>query len=279
MRLNKFLSSKGIAARRKIDEMIEAGSILVNGQKAELGQALNEGDLIEINPDPSPENSSIEIFEKITLIFSENNNLEKIYLALNKPKGVISSCSEKNNIIDFLAEEAVENLTREEKNITKDTAKLKDLRLFPVGRLDKDSGGLILLTNDGKFANQMTHPSFEHEKEYLIKTQSPINDEFIAKIQDGIYFSKEDKTSSPCKAWKTEDKEFHIILKEGFKRQIRRMTETLGNEVKELIRIRIVNLELGELTSGHYVRIEPSELAELFNYKSTEESKDTEKIR
>lgn len=255
MRINKFLSNQGLGSRRAIDKAVADGLVLVNGKAAELGQQLCQGDQIKYQ--------NKEIVYSDEQVNKSNENL--IYLALNKPAGIECTCDRSNpdNIIDFLINDGAEqgasnSFNRELLNSTK--------RVYPVGRLDKDSRGLIILTNDGEFANQLMHPKYEHEKEYLVTLEKKINDRFIQKIQNGveISFSKNKANSStktsPCKAQRTSNNKFSITLKEGMNRQIRRMCFSLGNEVIDLLRIRVNKLKLGDLPEGIYVKIEKSQI-------------------
>lgn len=229
MRVNKYLASIGIASRREIDRLVTEKEIFINGKLAELGQNLIEGDLIEIF------NSEI--------VFSNEENTEKIYIAYNKPKGIICTCSKvENNIIDAIG--------------------IKE-RIVPVGRLDKESRGLILLTNDGELCHKLTHPSYEHEKEYEVECRDEI--ENLEKLAQGIEIEIENSKKQKEKVFtqkafvkRLNAKKFRIVLKQGYKRQIRLMVEAIANKVVDLKRIRIDQLGLSELNlaEGDFKRLE-----------------------
>lgn len=229
MRINKFLSQEGICSRREADRLLEAGAISINDEIVELGAQLELGAKINV--------------EGMTLYYTGEEK-EKVYLAFNKPKGITCTCSKEdpNNIIDYL-------------NYPE--------RIYPVGRLDQDSKGLIILTNDGELAYKLSHPKFEHQKEYVVITKEKVTDSFIKSMREGVKL--EEKTTSPCIAEKMAAFKFRIILKEGLNRQIRRMCKKLGYTVKELIRTRIDNLQLGTIEEGNYVKIDNDKLKELFN--------------
>lgn len=234
MRINKFLANIGICSRREADSLIESGKISVNAHKPELGKQLEDGDEVTYK-------------NKSYFYYSEEMQArEKVYLAFFKPKGITCTCAKNdpNNIIDFIK---------------------YPQRIYPVGRLDKESKGLIILTNDGEFANKIMHPKFEHEKEYVVKTRQPIKQEFIEQMSSGVKL--EEKTTSKCTVEKLAAQKFRIILKEGLNRQIRRMCQQLGYDVSELIRIRVDKLSINKLEAlkeGSYVRIEEEQLKEYF---------------
>ncbi len=225
MRLNKFLASQSQLSRRNVDNAISEGLISVNNETATLGQQLLNGDVVE--------------FDNELFVYSEDTMTTKLLIALNKPQGVISTCDldEPNNIISFIKENCKNPLLAQ---------KISETRLFPIGRLDKDSRGLILLTNDGQLTYELTHPKFAHQKEYIVNTTSNIDSSFINKLRSGISFQSETGlvTSKPCFAEQVDDKVFRITLEQGYKRQIRLMTEALGNRVSDLFRIRIADIAL-----------------------------------
>lgn len=218
IRLQKFLAEAGVSSRRKAEELIKAGQVKVNDKIiTELGTKVDESkDKIKYN-------------NKIL-----NLKSDKIYVALNKPIDYVSSVSsdQGESILDLV--------------------KVKE-RLYPVGRLDKDSSGLILLTNDGEFTNQITHPKFESEKEYFIILDQDLKKEDIQKLKKGLILG--DKKLQGVKVVMAKNKSTRIILKEGMNRQIRRMLGKLGYTVIRLKRIRIGKLELGDLKEGQWKKI------------------------
>ncbi|MFA5840311.1 MAG: pseudouridine synthase [Candidatus Margulisiibacteriota bacterium] len=227
-RLHKFIAECGVTSRRKAEELISLGRIRVNGQRV-TEQGLKIDPLVD----------KVSFDGKIIHLPEE-----KIYLKFNKPIGVVSSCRK------FPDEKSISDFVR---NIPQ--------RLYPVGRLDKDSAGLMLLTNDGELANHLMHPRYEHEKEYEVNVQSPVNSDQLRKLERGILLS--DGRTLPAKVFKENPKCFRIILKEGRKRQIRRMLEAVGNRVDELIRIRIGSIRLGNLDVGEYKPLTEEEVSRL----------------
>jgi 23S rRNA pseudouridine2604 synthase len=238
MRINKYLAHMGIASRRAIDTLVSAGKILVNNKIATPGYKLNPGDIISV--------------QGKTLKFNPaEGSSEHIYIALYKPAGISSTCAEDDpdNIISYLRSGSL----RQSEALL---AKICHLpRVYPVGRLDKYSEGLIILTNDGELTQTLTHPSFEHEKEYLVVVDKPLTNEFLKQFASGIEIELEDgelATTNPCAVAKVSSHSFKTILKQGLNRQIRRMVEALDNKVLVLTRLRIAKLELGKLKAGDY---------------------------
>ncbi|MFH1387304.1 MAG: pseudouridine synthase [bacterium] len=217
IRLQKYLADCGVASRRGVEDLIVEGRVTVNGVGGlELGVKIDPGkDEIEVD------GKKISQPEK------------KIYLKLNKPAGYVSTCKSQKG------EETILDL-------------VSDLpyRLYPVGRLDKDSEGLMILTNDGDLANELTHPRYEHEKEYEVNVQFPMTNDQLRKLKTGV-ITEEGKTL-PARVYPCGDRYFRIVLKEGKKRQIRLMVEAVGNRVVRLQRIRIANIKLGNLPLGQY---------------------------
>ncbi len=222
IRINRYLYLKNICSRRKADELIEKGHIKVNGKKAVLGQKINSGDNVEVD------NTVKQIAQ----------NYE--YYVFNKPVGVVSHNPQNN-------EKAVEDFF---KNI-------KYKKLSPVGRLDKDSEGLMLLTNDGRIIDKMLNPKYEHEKEYIVKVDKDLKESFARKMSKGVKI--EGYITKPSKCIVIGPRSFRIILTEGKKHQIRRMTVALGYQVKQLKRTRIMNLRLNNLPKGTSRKIDPEE--------------------
>ena len=222
-RINKYLSEIGFCSRRMADSLIEKGKISINGELAVMGQKVSGEEEIKV------ENK---------LVFTKNDK-EKIYLAFNKPVGVVCTTDtkrEKNNIIDYIN---------------------YPTRIFPIGRLDKPSEGLIFLTNDGDIVNKILRANNKHEKEYLVEVNKPITKDFIKLMGNGVPVL--DKITNKCFVKQTGKKTFKIILTQGLNRQIRRMCEYLDYRVISLKRIRIMNIEL-DLNVGEYRNFTKSEL-------------------
>lgn len=229
-RLNKYLASCGICSRRDADRLILEGRVLVNGKKAEMGMQVSESEKILVNGKP---------------VHGRN---EKVVLAYYKPVGV--TCTEKDRFAD---------------------KKITDMLKFPVrvtyaGRLDKDSEGLILLTNDGDLINAMMSGSAGHEKEYVVKVNKEITEEFLEKMGKGVFLPELNVTTRPCKTEKIGKFTFKIILTQGVNRQIRRMAKELGYQVNAIKRIRVVNILLADLKPGQYRQVLEEELRMLYNY-------------
>jgi len=215
MRLQKFLSRAGICSRRKGEEYIKAGWVKVNGKiVTELGVKVDpERDAVEVDSDAIRSDSA------------------PTYIALNKPKGYVSSCDQQNEkiVLDLL-----------------DTSE----RVYPVGRLDKESTGLLLLTNDGHLHHRLSHPSFNHEKEYEVTVAKPLPEGALRKLAKGLPMMG--TRTRPARVKRISARRFGIVLQEGKNRQIRRMVRKVGNQVTHLNRIRIANIKLGNLPSGSW---------------------------
>ena len=224
LRLNKYLSDCGFCSRRKADEYIENGCVKVNGKAAVVGTKITINDLVEVNGE--------QIVKKD----------ENVLIAFNKPKGLVCTTSEneKNNIVDYIN---------------------YPTRIYPIGRLDKDSQGLILLTNEGEIVNKIMRSRNQHEKEYIVKVDKVVDQNFIEKKKKGVEILG--TVTKPCKIYQTGPKEFDIILTQGLNRQIRRMCEKLGYNVTSLTRIRIMNIRLGDLQLGKIRKIDVEEMEEL----------------
>ena len=225
IRLNKYLSEIGHCSRRAADKLIDAGRIQVNGQKVVMGQKVSSSDRIEIDG-----------------ILVENLKERKVYLAFNKPVGIVCTTDtrvEKDNIIDYINYAS---------------------RIFPVGRLDKPSEGLILLTNDGDIVNKILRARNNHEKEYIVTVNRPVTAEFIERMSSGIPVL--DTITRKCEVEQIHKKQFRIVLTQCLNRQIRRMCEYLDYRVIKLKRIRIMNIELN-LGVGKYRDLTKKELGEL----------------
>ncbi|HHX52440.1 MAG TPA: pseudouridine synthase [Erysipelothrix sp.] len=230
MRINNYISSTGLCSRREADKLIEAGHVKINNQIAVIGQHVNQGDVVEVKG---------EILKP---------KEQFIYIALNKPKGITSTTEKhiRNNIVDFV------NM---------------DQRIFPIGRLDKDSEGLILLTNDGSIVNQILAKENNHEKDYIVKVNKPITKSFLSGMANGVKIynpvKNEYTTTNKSKVVKIDAKTFQITLTQGLNRQIRRMVSHFGYQVTFLQRIRIMNIHLNNLKVGKWRYLSPQELSEL----------------
>lgn len=225
VRLNKYLSEIGHCSRRAADKLIDAGRIQVNGQKVVMGQKVTPKDRIEIDG-----------------VLVEDHQERNVYLAFNKPVGIVCTTDtrvEKDNIIDFIN---------------------YPTRIFPIGRLDKPSEGLILLTNDGDIVNKILRARNNHDKEYIVTVNKPVTAEFIEKMANGIPIL--DTVTRKCIVEQLHKKQFRIVLTQGLNRQIRRMCEYLDYRVVKLKRIRIMNIEL-DVGIGKYRDLTKKELSEL----------------
>ena len=226
MRLQKFLSSAGVCSRRKGEEFITAGRVTVNGKRVtKLG--------IKVDPD----RDAVEVDGKAVA-----STVSPVYIALNKPKDYVSSCDQKDD------------------KIVLDLLDLSE-RVYPVGRLDKDSTGLLLLTNDGHLHHRLSHPSFDHEKEYEVSVTSPLTDGAMRKMAQGLPLMG--KRTRPARLKRISSRRFRIVLQEGKNRQIRRMVRKVGNQVSGLKRIRIANIRLGNLSLGGWRHLTAKEIEKL----------------
>lgn len=226
MRLNKYLSDIGYCSRREADRLIEAGKVYVDGVQAGLGVQVEEGQEVRVG--------------KKVLTKTDR----PVLLALHKPRGIECTTSRnvKNNIVDFLN---------------------YPTRVYPVGRLDKDSEGLILMTNQGDLVNKMMRSGNRHEKEYLVSVDKPVKESFLTGMAAPVYLKELDVTTRPCQVEQIGKCSFRIILTQGYNRQIRRMCESFGYKVMKLKRVRIMNISLGDLKSGAYREITGREMKEL----------------
>lgn len=229
VRINKFLGSAGYCSRREADRLVGEGRVFIDGNMADMGSRVMPGQKVYVDGKAvAPEE-------------------ENILIAVNKPRGIVCTTTDKqgaNNIVDFLG---------------------CDKRIYPVGRLDKDSEGLLLMTNDGELMNNILTGKNEHEKEYIVEVDKNLSDDFERRMSEPMYLKELDKTTRPCRVIKTGKKTFRIILKQGLNRQIRRMCSNLGYKVVKLKRIRIMNIELNDLPAGATRKIEGSEYEKLMN--------------
>lgn len=222
MRINKFLARAGHATRRGADDLIKNGSVLINGRVAVLGD-------------------KVEASDDVTVKQPKRKRGHR-YVAYHKPRGVVTHSAQEgdSDIADVLPEELE--------------------GLFPVGRLDKDSYGLIILTDDGRITSRLLSPDSEHEKEYSVRTKNKLRSNFKERMEEGVFI--EGYRTKPCRVRITGERSFSITLTEGKKHQIRRMVVALYNEVEDLKRTRVMNIRMGPLKAGEFRAIEGTELAE-----------------
>jgi 23S rRNA pseudouridine2605 synthase/23S rRNA pseudouridine2604 synthase len=226
MRLQKFLSAAGVCSRRKGEEYIKAGRVAVNSQLVvELGTKVDPAtDLVQVDGNPVQSSQPL------------------IYIALNKPIDYVTSCSHPGEkiVLDLV------DIPR---------------RVYPIGRLDKDSTGLLLLTNDGRLHHQLSHPSFDHEKEYDVTATKPISDGALRKMAEGLPMME--TQTRPARVQRISARRFRIVLQEGKNRQVRRMVRKVGNQVTGLKRVRVANIKLGGLAPGAWRHLNDKEKREL----------------
>ena len=225
IRLNKYLSDAGVCSRREADRLIESGKVTVDGKRAEMGMKVTEGQRVCVGKkEIKPKN-------------------EMVLLAVNKPVGIVCTeeKKEKHNIIQFLK---------------------YPTRITYIGRLDKDSEGLLLMTNNGDIINKMMRAGNEHEKEYIVTVNKPITDEFLEKMGNGVPIL--DTVTRKCQIEKIGKFKFRIILTQGLNRQIRRMCEYCGYKVTKLLRVRVMNIKLGDLKPGEYRAVTEKEISDLY---------------
>jgi 23S rRNA pseudouridine2604 synthase len=227
LRLNKFISETGVCSRRQADALIAAGRVTINGKRAGLGVQVAAGDVVKVDGEQ---------------VGRARDKPKPIYIALNKPVGITCTTERHvpGNIIDFVDHEE---------------------RIFPIGRLDKESEGLILLTNDGDIVNEILRAEHHHEKEYLVAVDRPITDEFLERMAGGVRIP--DGMTKRCKVFRVDGRVFRIILTQGMNRQIRKMCEALGYQVMALQRIRIMHIELGTLKVGRWRNLHEGEIRAL----------------
>lgn len=240
IRINKLLSAAGVCSRREADRLTDAGRVTADGVNVATGEKVEETADICIDGKPIRREES------------------SVLIAYNKPKGVVCTTTDRYGETDIV------------------TAVGFDKRIYPIGRLDKDSTGLIMLTNNGALMNELTKASGQHEKEYLVKINKKVTEKFLEKMRGGIYLEELDKTTAKCRAWACDKKDidreikpgkdglydthtFRIVLIQGLNRQIRRMCDACGARVVSLKRIRIMNVLLGDLPEGEYRMVEGEE--------------------
>lgn len=228
VRINKFLAEAGVASRRQADKLVESGQVTINGIKAKNADKVKDGDKVCV---------------KGKQVFMQD---EKHVVAFYKPEGV--TCTKQDKYAKVTIDEVFQY----------------PLRLNYAGRLDKDSKGLLIMTNDGDLIDRMMRARNHHEKEYIVKVNNSVSDDFIHKMSDGVYLEELEVTTRPCTVTKVGEYTFRIILTQGLNRQIRRMCASLGYKVESLMRVRVMNVELGNLKPGEYRRITGEELSELY---------------
>lgn len=228
VRINKFLAEAGVASRRQADKLVESGQVTINGIKAKNADKVKDGDKVCV---------------KGKQVFMQD---EKHVVAFYKPEGV--TCTKQDKYAKVTIDEVFQY----------------PLRLNYAGRLDKDSKGLLIMTNDGDLIDRMMRAKNHHEKEYIVKVNNSVTDDFIHKMSNGVYLDELEVTTRPCMVTKVGKYTFRIILTQGLNRQIRRMCASLGYKVESLMRVRVMNVELGNLKPGEYRRITGEELSELY---------------
>lgn len=227
-RLNKYLADCGICSRREADRMIEAGRVIVNGVPAQMGMRISEMDDITVDGRPL------------------DNKDRKVVLAYYKPVGV--TCTEKDKYAEKTIRDAIDY----------------PIRVTYAGRLDKDSEGLLLLTNDGDLINGLMRAANYHEKEYLVRVNKPITDTFLQKMAEGVFLKELNVQTRPCQVEKEGKFVFRIVLTQGLNRQIRRMCRALGFDAQGIKRVRVANITIGKLKPGNYRLLTAEELDELY---------------
>lgn len=238
IRLNKYLSDAGVCSRREADRAIEAGEVTVNGRTAVMGQKISETD---------------EVTFRGQAVRGKDPD-DFVLIAVNKPAGVVCTTSREDpaNIVDYVG---------------------YPTRIYPIGRLDKDSEGLILMTDRGELSDRILRGSNGHEKEYAVRVDKVVTREFIEALRKGVRLEDVSSgakhfrsiTTKPCEAEKTGSQTFRIVLTQGLNRQVRRMCEALGYRVRTLRRVRVMNIELGDLKIGEYRHIQGEELETLLS--------------
>lgn len=228
VRLNKFLSEKGICSRREADRLVDEGKVMVNGVCAVMGQKVSSANEIVVDG------------KKVS-----TKQVKPVLIAVNKPAGIVCTTARfegEKNIVDMVK---------------------YPTRIYPIGRLDKESEGLILMTNLGDLANEISKASNSHEKEYVVTVNNQVTESFLDKMRRGMHLEELNADTMPCVCTKTGNREFHIILKQGLNRQIRRMCAACGYRVETLKRIRIMNIHLGNIPQGNFRNVTDAEFDKL----------------
>jgi 23S rRNA pseudouridine2604 synthase len=227
MRINKYLGESGACSRREADALIRAGRVTKNGETAVLGTQVEDGDEVRLDGE---------------LVGPARKLARPVYIALNKPVGVVCTTDRRvaGNIVDYVDHPE---------------------RIFMIGRLDKDSEGLILLTNDGDIVNEVLRAAHGHEKEYVVTVDREVTEGFVRRMAAGVQL--EDAKTIPCQVRKSGPRTFDIVLTQGLNRQIRRMCEALGHRVVALRRVRIMHIRIGKLKKGRWRNLAPEEIRKL----------------
>ena len=228
VRLNKFLSEKGICSRREADRLVDEGKVMVNGVCAVMGQKVSSADEIVVDG------------KKVS-----TKQVKPVLIAVDKQAGIVCTTARfegEKNIVDMVK---------------------YPTRIYPIGRLDKESEGLILMTNLGDLANEISKASNSHEKEYVVTVNNQVTESFLDKMRRGMHLEELNADTMPCVCTKTGNREFHIILKQGLNRQIRRMCAACGYRVETLKRIRIMNIHLGNIPQGNFRNVTDAEFDKL----------------
>ena len=228
VRLNKFLSEKGICSRREADRLVDEGKVMVNGVCAVMGQKVSSADEIVVDG------------KKVS-----TKQVKPVLIAVNKPAGIVCTTARfegEKNIVDMVK---------------------YPTRIYPIGRLDKESEGLILMTNLGDLANEISKASNSHEKEYVVTVNNQVTESFLDKMRRGMHLEELNADTMPCVCTQTGNREFHILLKQGLNRQIRRMCAACGYRVETLKRIRIMNIHLGNIPQGNFRNVTDAEFDKL----------------
>ena len=228
VRLNKFLSEKGICSRREADRLVDEGKVMVNGVCAVMGQKVSSADEIVVDG------------KKVS-----TKQVKPVLIAVNNPAGIVCTTARfegEKNIVDMVK---------------------YPTRIYPIGRLDKESEGLILMTNLGDLANEISKASNSHEKEYVVTVNNQVTESFLDKMRRGMHLDELNADTMPCVCTKTGNRDFHIILKQGLNRQIRRMCAACGYRVETLKRIRIMNIHLGNIPQGNFRNVTDAEFDKL----------------
>jgi 23S rRNA pseudouridine2604 synthase len=236
MRINKYLALQKVTTRRGADELIEKKQVFINNRLAVLGDKVNAGDNVEMRYRGKPK--------------------PFLYFAYHKPKGIVTSLAQRHDkeirdVLNFSEKDLLGGVKKED--------------IFPIGRLDKESHGLIILTNDGRITERLLGPEFEHEKEYIVTTKEKLRTSFKEKMEAGVKIEGETEPTKPCRVTILDEKKFRVVLTEGKKHQIRRMCVALFQEVDELRRVRIMNIQLGNLPEGQYRPIVDTELQDFLH--------------
>ena len=232
IRLNKYLSEQGVCSRREADRLIEAGKGTIVGRKAGMGEKVTGQEKIVCDGKPVGQGAG-------------EKKVKPVLLAVNKPRGVVCTTSDKDRAMNVV-----------------ELIHYPD-RVYPVGRLDKDSEGLLLMTNQGDLANEIMHAGNFHEKEYIVTVDKVLTDEFIKQMSEGVWLEELERKTLPCKVRKQGERRFSIILTQGLNRQIRRMCQACGYRVHLLRRVRIMNIQLGGLKTGEYRKVTGEEYKRL----------------